>query len=262
LNYAEYCESRPFHATFVTSGPDHPLTGTKPKNNLSVVVGICSQPQCKFYFEIRRHEDQDDAAEWSLAGFHVHDPLCGVLSAGGRNDDAAAAATVKRKPRRTAYSAKQLARAVVKSITSLKATVSPAQIAAVLATIVRATPTPDLKERVCDEVLNILRGFPDDNFKILGPYLAELRKLGWHADYYQFDAGRMDELILERAKADHKQAMKDLPASKRTSFDKDALVLPEAVQGRMYYAGWFAFSPTAQKMLKANELIKVTTTTS
>jgi len=243
----------------VTSGPDHPLTRTKPKNNLSVVVGICSQPQCKFYFEIRRHEHQDDAAEWTLAGFHVHDPLCGVLTAGGRNDDAA---TVKRKPRRTAYSAKQLAIAVVKSITSLKATVSPAQIATVLATIVRATPTPDLKERVCDEVLNILRGFPDDNFKILGPYLAELRKLGWHADYYQFDADRMDELTLDRAKADHKQEMKDLPASKRTRFDKDALQLPEAVQGHNYYAGWFAFTPTAMKMLAAGELIKVTTTTS
>jgi len=83
MNMAEFCESRPFHATFVTSGPDHPLTGTKPKNNLSVVVGICSQPQCKFDFEIRRRDDEDDGAEWSLAGFHVHDALCGVLSAGG-----------------------------------------------------------------------------------------------------------------------------------------------------------------------------------
>jgi hypothetical protein len=259
INMAEFCESRPFHATFVTSGPDHPQTGRRPMNNLTVVVGICSQPRCKFHFDIRRRADEDDGAEWFLAGFHKHDALCAVLTTGGRNEDAA---TVKRKARRTAYSAQQLALAVVPSITTLKATVAPFEIAAVLTTIVRATPTLDLRERVCVEVLNLLRGYPDDNFKILGPYLAALRALGWKADYYQFDADRMDEVILERAKADHKQKMKDLPASKRTPFDASALKLPKAVQGRVYYAGWFAFPPTTKKMLAANKLIKVATTPS
>lgn len=180
ITLREYSESRTWGSSFVTSGPAHPQFLEKPCSTLTVTRAICREEHCGFYFDIRR---QSEDGRYALLNFKGHDEYCNILRVTGRVEGG----TVKRRKRLTAYSSENLARAFVASFSSLKTLIKPADIKTFLSTFVRTTPTDDLAERVTAVAMELLRGAPQNNFKLLIPFMQQLRGLGWTADFIQFD---------------------------------------------------------------------------
>ena len=100
----------------------------------------------------------------------------------------------------------------------------------------KKAPTDDLAWRVAQAAGVKLRGKPKDNFLMLEPLIEQLNGLGFAADFIQLTADKMDEVVLKRAEAEHKQEQKGWSQSRRT--DLDTSKLPKAEPDAMYYGGW------------------------
>jgi hypothetical protein len=80
--------------------------------------------------------------------------------------------------------------------------------------------------------------------------------MGYSAKHLELNSTKMDDVVRKRAKSDHADAMKRIPAEERTLFDPSEL--PSATPGQIFYCGWLvAGIPTSKKMLEEGVLTKV-----
>jgi len=228
------------------------------------MVGVCGASSCHFAFDVRRQRKASgDGFDWKLCKFVPHDALCGKLRAPTAGaEPAKKPRVVKRKERRCAYSSADLGRFLLEHQQTSKTSFTLATAKALLAPVVWMVSTNELAQRASAAATELMQGTPAYNHKMLPWLIDALKALGYHAGLVELTATEMDAILLARAKHDHHQAQKKFPKSKRSDFDASAVVegkavVAKAVPGSRFYGGWYAFCPTAKKMLEAGVLRKL-----